>query len=204
MPQMLEYCGRQFTVSQVAHKTCDVIAGEGRRLVRCVHLDVRCDGKAYGGCQAACLIFWKEEWLKPLDGAAMLRKSGDVSAPQSLAQRTDPEIIWRGTKRIDRDSGEPVYMCQATRVPEFTQPLAWWDLRQYMADWRSGNVTLRRLVRGLLFQTYSRASKPGGLAWVVPGGGSTMRSSVESEAFRFQSSLEPCAWGTEPHRGTRP
>ena len=159
MPQMLEYCGRQFTVLASAHKTCDVIAGEGRRLVRCVHLDVRCDGKAYGGCQAACLIFWKEEWLKPLDGAAMLRKSGDVSAPQSLAQRTDPEIVWRGTERIDRDSGEPVYMCQATRVPEFTQPLAWWDLRQYMADWRSGNVTLGRLVRGLLFQTYSRATQ---------------------------------------------
>ena len=22
--------------------------------------------KAYGGCQAACLIFWKEAWLKPV------------------------------------------------------------------------------------------------------------------------------------------
>ncbi len=159
MPQMLEYCGRQLTVIASAHKTCDVTAGEGRRLLRSVHLDVRCDGKAFGGCQAACLIFWKEDWLKRVDGPAVPREAGDRSERQAPARSADPEIVWRGTKRIDRDSGEPVYMCQATRVPDFTQPLAWWDLRQYVADWRSGNVTLRRLMRGLLFQTYSRVTQ---------------------------------------------
>ena len=32
-----------------------------------VHLEgIRCDGAAYGGCGAACLIFWKEAWLNPI------------------------------------------------------------------------------------------------------------------------------------------
>jgi hypothetical protein len=161
MPQMLEYCGREFTVIASAHKTCDVTAGEGRRLSRCVHLDIRCDGKAYGGCKAACLIFWKEDWLTSLERPASQRGAHDRSEYRSPAQQADPEIVWRGAKRIDGGSGEPVYMCQATRVPDFSQPLAWWDLRQYMADWRSGNVTLRRLMGGFLFQTYSRVTQAG-------------------------------------------
>ncbi len=24
----------------------------------------RCDGTAHGGCQTACLLYWKEAWLK--------------------------------------------------------------------------------------------------------------------------------------------
>ena len=158
MPQMLDYCGRRFTVLASAHKTCDVVAGDGRRLVRCVHLDVRCDGKAYGGCQASCLIFWKEDWLKPFDSPMTLRESDDRIEPWAGAQAGDPELVWRGTKRIDPDSGEALYMCQATRVADFSQPLAWWDLRQYVADWRSGNVTLGRLTRGVLYQTYARVT----------------------------------------------
>lgn len=66
MPQMFQFCGRQFRVRARAHKTCDVIAGEGRRLPDGIHLDLRCDGQAYGGCQASCLLFWKGAWLKPV------------------------------------------------------------------------------------------------------------------------------------------
>ena len=31
-----------------------------------VHLETRCDGSAHGGCQASCLLFWKDAWLKPV------------------------------------------------------------------------------------------------------------------------------------------
>ena len=67
MPQMFQYCGRRFKVFKRAHKTCDTVSGNtvGRKLSKGVHLDLRCDGQVYGGCQAACLIFWKEAWLKP-------------------------------------------------------------------------------------------------------------------------------------------
>ena len=37
------------------------------------------------------------------------------------------------------------YICQATQLPYFTTPLAWWDIRQYVEDYVSGNVTLRRI-----------------------------------------------------------
>src|SRR5215475_6681727 len=69
MPQMFRYCGQRFRVYKRAHKSCDTISGKyfGRRLSDGIHLDLRCDGQAYGGCQAACLIFWKEAWLKPID-----------------------------------------------------------------------------------------------------------------------------------------
>src|SRR5262245_56805457 len=67
MPQMFQYCGKRFEVFKRAHKTCDTVyPTRSRRLADAVHLKLRCDGKAYGGCQAACLLFWKEAWLKPI------------------------------------------------------------------------------------------------------------------------------------------
>ena len=61
MPEMVQYCGRRLEVGKVAHKVCDTISGSGmRRMTDAVHLsDVRCDGSAHGGCQAACLVYWK-------------------------------------------------------------------------------------------------------------------------------------------------
>ena len=70
MPQMLEQCGTRFQVHKRAHKTCDTVSGHyaNRRVPNSIHLGHRCDGKAHGGCQAECLIFWKEAWLKPVGG----------------------------------------------------------------------------------------------------------------------------------------
>ena len=66
MPEMLEFCGRQFTVDKVAHKLCDTMTRSGMRRMRdAVHLGgVRCDAEAHGGCQTACLFYWKEAWLR--------------------------------------------------------------------------------------------------------------------------------------------
>ena len=41
------------------------------RMRNAVHLEgLRCDGQAHGGCQAGCLLYWKEAWLRrvPSDG----------------------------------------------------------------------------------------------------------------------------------------
>src|SRR5256714_14566801 len=65
MPEMLQFVGQRFRVYKRAHKTCDTATRTGGRSVEhAVHLTARCDGSAHGGCQAACLIFWKEAWLK--------------------------------------------------------------------------------------------------------------------------------------------
>src|SRR5262245_4037270 len=72
MPQMFQYCGMRFQVYKRAHKACDTVNTlENRRIDNAVHLELRCDGKAYGGCQAACLLFWKEAWLKPVNEGAI-------------------------------------------------------------------------------------------------------------------------------------
>ena len=67
---MFDYCGQRFRVFRRAHKTCDTVNKTGgRRMEATVHLEgIRCDGEAYGGCGAACLLFWKEAWLKPVPG----------------------------------------------------------------------------------------------------------------------------------------
>jgi hypothetical protein len=75
MPQMFKYCGQRFRIYKRAYKTCDTVSGHytGRRLQDGFHLSLRCDGQAYGGCQAGCLIFWKSAWLKPVDGPAQVQ-----------------------------------------------------------------------------------------------------------------------------------
>ena len=73
MPQMFQYCGQRFRVYQASAQDLRHGLGKLERADGCpngVHLDLRCDGKAYGGCQAACLIFWKEAWLKPVSEKA--------------------------------------------------------------------------------------------------------------------------------------
>ena len=73
MAEMFAFCGKRFQVYKRAHKTCDtVFPVRGRRVDDCVHLSTRCDGSAHGDCQAGCLIFWKVDWLKVLDGNSPL------------------------------------------------------------------------------------------------------------------------------------
>jgi hypothetical protein len=151
MPQMFQYCGRRFKVFQRAHKTCDTIAynwdSPGRKLPGGIHLNLRCDGKAYGGCQAACLIFWKEAWLKPAEGDAK-------TAVAAGAGCTEAGVL-SATRADDPGRGEtPRYSCQATELLNFTSPLPWWDARQYVEDYTSGNATLGRIARGFVFVGY--------------------------------------------------
>lgn len=163
MPQMFSYCGQRFRVHRSAHKTCDpVYTGGGRRLPNTVHLDVRCDGKAYGGCQVGCLLFWKEAWLKSVsEGSVKLTSSSSVKRP-APAQTAAPascseEDVWRGTRADDaQDEREVRYVCQTTQLCEFTSPVPWWNMAQYVADYRSGNVSLADLFRGTLYVGFGR------------------------------------------------
>src|SRR5260370_27182450 len=96
MPEMLQYCGKQFRVFKVAHKTCDNIQPWNMRTVKdAVHLTgVRCDGQAHGRCDAGCLIFWNEAWLKRVDPAFVKDSQigGYGSAPASLPPRRPPPL----------------------------------------------------------------------------------------------------------------
>jgi hypothetical protein len=165
MPQMFDFCGRRFRVYKRAHKTCDTVNWTGsRRLPGGIHLeDLRCDGQAYGGCQAACLLFWNEAWLKPVDGA---RQSSEPKAPSAGPKASggtcSEAAVQAGTLAADQpETGGPRYSCQATELPTFTTRIPWWDFRQYIEDYTSGNVPLTRLVSGAVYALYYSMSQPG-------------------------------------------
>jgi hypothetical protein len=121
-----------------------------------VHLgDLRCDGSGHGGCQAGCLLFWKEAWLtRPSDACA------PTSAPAPPADRI--ELIARAARRPGDSPEEKRFSCRATQLLAASAPLNWWDARQYVRDLRTRNTGPFRLVRGLtvfLFNKYQGFSK---------------------------------------------
>lgn len=155
MPEMLRYCGRQFTVDKVAHKACDTMTRSGmRRMANAVHLaGVRCDGSGHGGCQAACLIYWKDAWLKPVDAAA--------PAPQQDGEPRDAArllpLLVSASRRPPAEDGAEVFSCQATellRAAPDVLPLR--DLKQYVQDIRTGNADVLRTSRALLVGLFDR------------------------------------------------
>jgi len=152
MPQMLQYCGKRFQVYKRAHKTCDPTRHANLcALPDAVHLNLRCDGKAYDGCQAACLLFWKEAWLKPVsDGASVAS-----TRPRYDAICTEADIH-RATCVTGDDGKVERYFCQATEVPRYTTHLPWWDVRQYVEDYTSRNTTLWRMFRALVYAYVGR------------------------------------------------
>jgi hypothetical protein len=162
MPQMLDFCGQKFRVAKRAHKTCDTVNRTGgRSLPATVHLDdLRCDGNAYGGCQASCLLFWKEAWLERLDESEAW--STVALEPATSKAVCSEQIVHDRTLAHDQPAtGGPKYSCQATTLPEFTRPLPWWNAAQYVEDYSSGNASLRRLLSGFIYALYYPLSRPG-------------------------------------------
>jgi hypothetical protein len=151
MPEMLQFCGRRFRVDKLVVKLCDTINWSGMyRMDHAVHLaGVRCDGQAHGGCQAGCLIYWKEAWLKRVDGDVTEAEPG----PSSLIPPGRVPLDLVATTRKPADPSAPdeeIYSCQATELlraaPEWVPP---WDLKQYVRDVRSGNARLGTVIRSV-------------------------------------------------------
>jgi hypothetical protein len=190
MPEMIRWCGRRLRVMKIAHKTCDRVQKSGlRRMEDTVHLDeMRCDGAAHGGCQAGCLIFWKEAWLKraepPADEAALAyAAAGGNSAgaghgsgapagaggngvasggPASDSEATAVPSVLAEATRGPRNEASPEnvrWSCQATEMYRATLPMRWWDPRPYMLDVRSGNATLGAVARWLVIRTLNQIQK---------------------------------------------
>jgi hypothetical protein len=160
MPQMFQYCGQRFRVYKRAHKTCDTVNPiAGRRLADGIHLNLRCDGKSYGGCQAACLIFWKAAWLRSVsvhEAFSDLPPHNPMSADQPVnADPCTEADVLNATSTGDAEAKNGKrYFCQATELPRYTTPLKWYDFTQYFEDYQSGNVTFSRLLSGFSYACY--------------------------------------------------
>lgn len=147
-PEMLAFCGRRMRVAKVAHKTCDNIKKTGgRRMLNAVHLDGgRCDGASHGGCQADCVFFWKEAWL---------RRENDIPAtPAGGGRCTEATVMAAARAPGDENSDDPVWVCQTTKLYDATTLLHWWDVRQYIRDVTSGNHKAWHMIKLLIFASY--------------------------------------------------
>jgi hypothetical protein len=142
MPEMVQYCGKRYRVSKSAHKTCDTVESYLiRRAEHVVHLEnLRCDGQGHDGCQCGCLIYWKEAWLKRVDGGHAAQTANAAAIAPGLI---DP--LRRATRVDDPAASEPRYRCQSTDLVKFTSMVRRrerWDPRFYFKDLTSGNVTI--------------------------------------------------------------
>jgi hypothetical protein len=141
MPEMLAFAGQTLPVDAVAHRTCDTVktsgtSGTTRRMEGAVHLGgTRCDGSWHGGCQARCLLFWKQAWLEAAPPATV----EEVPAPPATVEEV-PAWLAATTHGSGHTDDDPVWSCQATRMLQATsfvsprQPALW------LKDVRSGNA----------------------------------------------------------------
>jgi hypothetical protein len=105
------------------------------------------------GAVKQCLIFWKEAWLKPV-------------SRQQLRLHPNP-VGTLGMCKGSSGSGAPSTRRTPTakrdtvvwpRLLDYSTPLPWWDVRQYVEDYTSGNATLGRLFRGFVYVAYYNGS----------------------------------------------
>src|SRR5213080_2517768 len=131
MPEMIELCGKRFPVSRRVLKTCytglnlydamrrfradDVVTLEG----------VRCSGAAHDGCQKACMIFWREAWL---------RKVQDAEVQSHVDLRGSDRL----RARLKVSTSPNTYYCQASELSKATDPLSRWKrLGEYLSGLRA-------------------------------------------------------------------
>jgi hypothetical protein len=158
MPEMLKHAGRRFTVSTRVEKFCDTIAATGsRRMRNTVYLeDLRCDGSGHGGCQAGCLIYWKEAWVRRVDGPS----ENDVAREEGRHRLEELSHAGAQTVREFEDGGRDVWRCQATEAFRASEPLKTSDVRQYWRELRCGNIRLPRFLlvatRGFVMEVAAR------------------------------------------------
>jgi len=189
MPEMFAFCGKRFQVYKRAHKTCDtVFPVRGRRVESSVHLDTRCDGSFHGGCQAGCMLFWKEAWLKRV--GHLSGEEAIASVAQEAAGCTEAAV--EANAKVASNDGTAMYVCQATRLPYASSNLEWWEVGQYIEDYRSGNVGLWRLLCGAVYFLYYFLSQAG------IGLGRPMRWTFDHLNFLWHGSAFPRRAGKIP------
>lgn len=174
MPEMLAFCGKQLVVFKRATKVCDTIDKTGfRRMRRTVLLEgARCDGADHGGCQARCMILWKEQWLKPLAKGASNLVTIEGQPSKAVGSDAGHETIARtrladsARQETSAEPGREVYRCQITELKKASFELPWWDLRVYLEDVRSRNRRLGEVVSLLFIMLFNWVQgKRGGNAY---------------------------------------
>lgn len=174
MPEMVRHCGRRFRVFNEVTKICETIDKTGyRQLSGTVSLrGLHCDGAFHGGCEARCLMFWREEWLKPVaqsvagdagEHPVQIHRNGrpDATLAAQALEVTEaaevPEVLLRAatTRRAEGADAETRHVCQITELKKASEPCPWWDPRPFVRDVVSGNQRLVVVLRWLLLAAFN-------------------------------------------------
>jgi len=157
MAEMLRHAGKRYTVSRRVDKICDTVAATGsRRLRATVYLeDLRCDGSAHGGCQAGCRLYWKEDWLRSVDGATVASAETQEPSPEFEA------VLEAGAHTVRPGETDETWRCQNTEsLKASTQLKTFKDPDQYWREFTNGNYGRLRFawlfVRSLVFEVAHR------------------------------------------------
>ena len=162
MPEMGAYIGKRFRVSKRIIKTCTTI--KKSTTMRVLKTDdvvtlegIRCSGADHDGCQKACMIFWREAWLRKVeDGGA--------------AVNADAEGGDRLRAHLKTSTGPQTYFCQASELLRITDPLSRWGrFGKCYTEVRVGNCTILEMMqrigiwlfwrfRRILFGAYARGT----------------------------------------------
>lgn len=140
MPEMLEYSGKRLRVSGRALTVCFSGAGSPRgfRGDDVVTLDnVRCSGAAHHGCQKACMVFWREAWLRKVD---------DAETPPTVAAQDNQRL----RARLKISTGPKTYYCQASELPKAADSLSRRGrFETYRSGLRVGNFGAAQMVNSI-------------------------------------------------------
>jgi len=147
MAEMLQYCGKQFSVEARAEKVCDTSHHTGsRKLPESVLLeDLRCDGSAHDGCQAECRLFWKDDWLRRIDSDDVSTvTNGDTESSGRLIDLCDQN----SRLTVESEDGvKQVFRCQSTQLHYASKQLRWFDPRPFVNELLTGNVGFWKFLR---------------------------------------------------------
>ena len=104
-----------------------------------VHLvEARCDGSGHGWCQAACLMYWKTAWLRPVEADEAAGRPSP--SPAGTDGRRLLPLLTTAARRPPAEDGSEVYRCQATELLRAAPDgLPVRDLSQFVQDVRTGN-----------------------------------------------------------------
>ncbi len=139
MPEMLRFFGGQFTVVARVERACDTVNPiNSRRMPNTVLLDgLRCDGSAHGGCEAGCLLYWKEPWLRRVSGV----DTHPADVPNGSLEQLEDRVQGNTRAAPTANGGQKeIFRCQATEFPEATEPLSWFDAGSFVRELTGGNV----------------------------------------------------------------
>ncbi len=170
MAEMEPYAGQVARVFRVVDRLYDYGGNKRLRFTRgsaVLLANLRCNGAAHGGCQAACYMMWKPAWLEP------------ASAPQTAKRNASPV-----SDAASAGTDDTRYVCQYTQVVASSTPMRSWDPRADLVPLAVGNVAPRAFAVGLLTRLFNRVQlRRGGTQYPWRPDGVVGRTPVEHRGF---------------------